>query len=249
MWSPKFPLDNSWCILRPSSVVVLPLTWIGSLCSRQVQNRPLYPPLHTWENIPRPYRKHCAFTFAYLQILHPKVLTNSNWTEFKLVYIFHVETLEDLFVVLPLIHGDGNCYFITLNLLLDLQFEPLQLDYIVCQYEQFIQMGDCHQQIPTWLFDIQQMTNLAPPKALIDEEEIITVVPRLQRLFEPVQNVSSLHIRFVFHFIRNPPVDPCKFSPLKLNLEMPYLCPFGRSSNPWLNPKPSMDNGFMCKPH
>ena len=60
-----------------------------------------------------------------------------------------------------------------LKLFLELQFEALQLDYIACQYDQIIHIKNCHQQILTRLFDIQQMIRLAPIKPSLMKNESI----------------------------------------------------------------------------
>ncbi len=48
-----------------------------------------------------------------------------------------------------------------LKFLLKLRYEPLQLGYIACQYDQIIHVKDCHQQIST-----QRLIRLAPTKPL-----------------------------------------------------------------------------------
>ena len=39
-----------------------------------------------------------------------------------------------------------------LKFLLELQFEPLQMDYIPCQYDQIVRIKDYHQQMLTRFF-------------------------------------------------------------------------------------------------
>ena len=72
---------------------------------------------------------------------------------------FHIETLEDLHDIAPLIHGDRTGFSIPLvpflgnNAILGdrseqipsrAQFKPLQLGYIACQYNQIIHVEDRH---------------------------------------------------------------------------------------------------------
>jgi hypothetical protein len=68
-----------------------------------------------------------------------------------------------------------------LKFLLELRFEPFQLGYIVCQYDQIIHVEDCHQQLLTPLFDVQQMIRLAHIKILVNKEQINMVVSSLRR--------------------------------------------------------------------
>ena len=63
-----------------------------------------------------------------------------------------------------------------LKSILELQFEPLQLGYIVCQYDKIIYVKDFHQYILAHLFDVHQLFHLAPTKALVDEKQVNTVV-------------------------------------------------------------------------
>ena len=128
----------------------------------------------------------------------------------------HVRCRErgvDLLDVAPLVHNDSTGFFISLKFhfwaimqlseiahlkfFLELQFEPLQLGYIACQYDQIIHVGDCNQR----LFDVQQLIRLALTKALFDEKQIGTVAPRPWQLFEPIQSLLEFVHNVVIPFL------------------------------------------------
>lgn len=68
----------------------------------------LYPPSQTWLNLLPSCMGFLPHLIAFFQIPHPKVLTTSNSLRmaFGLVYIFHIETFENLLNISLLVHGD-----------------------------------------------------------------------------------------------------------------------------------------------
>ena len=99
-WSPKCPSNTSWCILWPSNVVDRPLTQIDSLNSPhlpQMQYRPLWLPLHTWQilNIRTLYEN--TFHFP----LHNPNTSSENFNNFefasnKIMTGFYISMLKHL---------------------------------------------------------------------------------------------------------------------------------------------------------